>query len=230
MQCSFISSILDNAFTTTALAYDKNFDLFGHNVSAGIQFDYDNAGAGQLTVSKLMPSIAYHKNFGSTKISFGIQGGWTNKNVDYSLLSKPDQFDIGTGNFESTFTTAETLNNNSFSFFDLNTGFYISKRLNSKWEPEFGYATHHVNKPQETFFDEHNLIEMRHVFSTDVNYQYDSTTVITPSLMIMGQNKAQSWLVGARVERYLEQNEMGIRTVFGGINYRNGLDRNQLAH
>lgn len=222
-------SILENAFSTTALAYDKQFDILGHHVSGGLQFDYDNAGTGQLTVAKLMGSAAYHKSIGKNKFSLGIQGGWTNKRVDFSQMSLPDQFDMSTGGFESTYTSAESFSNQSFSLFDLSTGIYWSNQINSKWEPEIGFAAHHINTPKESFFNGDNVIEIRNVFNVDVNYQMDSVTVFTPSMMLMGQNKAQEWLLGARVEKYLEKNEMDIRSVFGGVNYRNGLGRNHDA-
>lgn len=219
-------AIMENPFTTTALSFDKNFDLFGHEVSAGGQFVYDDAGTSALKVTKLMLSGAYHKTVGKNRISFGIQGGWTNKNIDFANSSRPDQFDIGTGNFESSFNSAESFVNPGFSFLDMNTGVYWSRKITSKIEPEVGFSVHHMNTPKESFFGNSNQIESRPIFNVDVNYQLDSSVVVTPSIMIMGQNQAQEWLYGARVEKYLPKNKSKVRSVFAGFNMRNGLDRN----
>jgi type IX secretion system PorP/SprF family membrane protein len=80
----------------------------------------------------------------------GIQGGLTQRNVNYQALYFHDQFDGFTG---YTLSTNEEFPGNNFSFSDYNVGLNYSAEVGRKGRVYAGAALHHFTRPQVSFYE-----------------------------------------------------------------------------
>lgn len=129
-------------YSTVAASYDQ----YSYKVKGGIGLMamQDRAGRGSLTTTGVgvvyAPMIPLSKH---SSISFGIQAGYWQKAVNWSLLNFGDQIDPRTGfNQVTQETQPEQLRAGSF---DLGAGFLFSSRRFYA-----GVATHHILEQNES--------------------------------------------------------------------------------
>lgn len=158
---------LDNPYLTVAAALDLRFnskpthrnisDAFG----IGILFYNDKVPAIDLSTNQMLVSGAYHKSLGKANnqfLSAGFQIGVAQRNIGYENLTFDDQFN-GTSGY--TIPTGESLPGNNFSFADMSVGTnyaYIPERQTAIYA---GFALHHFNEPQISFYYDKRADEQR---------------------------------------------------------------------
>lgn len=149
--------VLDAPVRTFALAADLRFDaakkkVKENAVGIGLLFTNDKAGIVDFSTTQIALSAAYHKSLGVDNrqyLSFGVQGGLTQRNVSYASLNFHDQFDGVSG---YTFGTGENLPENNFSFTDLNVGLNYTAQVGRNGRLYAGAGFHHANQPRTAFF------------------------------------------------------------------------------
>lgn len=212
-------------FVTTALAYDQPLNILDHNFGVGGYYVFDRSGDGRLTMNKVMLSLAYHKNFSGHLLSFGLQGGYVNKNINYSALTFPGQYDNNTGGFNGTISNGESFANDKINYFDLNLGLGWTKQINSKLALDAGYSLFHANSPKETFMQHTTKLQMRHVINASAKYDLNTKSFITPNLLYMYDKQASDLVMGANYNYRMMANKMKLTTIFAGIVFRDGFFR-----
>ena len=98
------SAFADFAFLKDALPGN---DWMG----AGLVVLNDMGGDGELKVTKIIASIAYHKSMGYKNryyLSFGIGGGYIQKNINYTKLYFDDQWNINNLTFDPKMPTHQS--------------------------------------------------------------------------------------------------------------------------
>ncbi|NNE29124.1 MAG: PorP/SprF family type IX secretion system membrane protein, partial [Saprospiraceae bacterium] len=104
------------------------------------------------STNQISLSAAYHKaldNDNTQFLSIGIQGGISQKNVNYERLSFEDQFN-GIDGYPGM--TIENLPPNNFSFGDIQVGINYTIALDKTTTLFFGGALHHVLSPRISFY------------------------------------------------------------------------------
>lgn len=221
-------AIMNKQFKTLGLSYDRVFSFYGQELSAGIQFANDQSSIGKLTQNKLMFSGGYNKLFKGNFLSFGTQFGMLHKGIDPNRYSYPAQWDdnsgefsnqVGIGNMENFINTNEYL-------LDINFGFGWARQLTENLFPELGVAFFHLNQPEESFLNGTDNLNIRQVYNLKLNYKLGDKYVFSPNLFYSYQNKAQDMVIGALAKMKLGPNKAKIDEVFGGLNFRDGFNRN----
>ena len=212
-------------FVTTALAYDQPLNILDHNFGVGGYYVFDRSGDGRLTMNKVMLSLAYHKNFSGHLISLGLQGGYVNKNINYSALTFPGQYDNSIGSFNGAFSNGETFPNDKINYFDLNLGLGWTKQINSKLAMDAGYSLFHTNSPKETFMQQTTKLQMRHVINASAKYELNTRSFLTPNILYMYDKQASDLVMGANYNYRMMANKMKLTTLFAGAVFRDGFFR-----
>ena len=101
---------LDEPIKTFSMFADLRFDRRGKKnsddaIGLGLMFFNDKVGVVDFSTTQIAISLAYHKALGASRRQFltvGLQGGLSQRNVNYSSLNFHDQFDGNTGYSLST--------------------------------------------------------------------------------------------------------------------------------
>ena len=83
-----------------------------------------------------------------------------------------------------------------------------------------GYSIHHVNRPQETFFenDGANAVDMRHIGFLNGIFKMNENVIINPNAFYTTQAKSSELVVGLNGAYNLSGD--GDKVLFGGVYYR----------
>lgn len=163
----------------------------------------DVAGSGSLRSTKIYSSIAYHQMLGNKSlISAGFNLGWVNKRIDIGSLKFPDQFD-GIF-FDNRLPTSVIFSNTNISYFDMQVGVNYAYFPTEKIYINAGYSIHHVNKANESFFDNtsnNGRIPMRHIGFINAIAKVNDRVIVSPNIFYTNQMKSYS-LVGGMLINY----------------------------
>ncbi len=149
--------VLDNPIRTFAVAADLRFNAPGKRVKEdaiglGLMFFTDKVSVVDFSTTQIAVSMAYHKSLGADNRQFltlGLQGGLSQRNVNYESLDFHDEFDGTTGYVNAT---GENLPENNFSFADLNVGLNYTAMVGRSGRVFAGLAIHHIVEPQMSFY------------------------------------------------------------------------------
>jgi len=216
---------LDKAYSTFSAGGDVNLYPKNINVSPGLIFLRDRS-ANYLSVTKILPSAAIHIKLAGFKLHAGIQPGIVIKAIDFYKHSFPNQLNWGTGEFDNTLPNDEPTAGQRFTYFDLNIGFAASRRI-GKFEPEIGYASFHLNRPRESFFDnKDNHLPVRNAYNAGISYSVTPVIILKVHSLYGHTTKASDWVSGLNVEYVLSRNAFFANSVFAGFMWRDGFKRN----
>jgi type IX secretion system PorP/SprF family membrane protein len=180
----------------------------------------DVAGAGSLRSTKVYASVAYHQMLGnSSLLSAGFNVGWANKRIDQTLLKFPDQFD---GQFfDSNLPTSVAFTNTGVSYFDMQAGLNYAYFPTTDIYINAGYSVHHVNRPQETFFEggaDDSRIPMRHIGFINAMVKLNDKFIINPAVFYTTQAAASQ--VNGGLTAFYNLSEFGEKQLLAGVYYR----------
>lgn len=214
---------ISRAYNTYSIGGDMNFYPYNQNVAAGIYFISDKSG-GNLNVNKIFISGAIHKKIAGFKMSLGLQPGVVIKSLDINSHTFPNQLNWNTGEFDNTLSNNESFTKQRIVYFDLNTGFTISKRF-KKIEPELGASFFHLTSPNESFYDRQNKLPIRQIYVGSLRYFINDKIAVVPNTVANVTTKANDWIYGLNLEYTLSKNSFYENKIFGGFMWRKGVKR-----
>ncbi len=216
---------LDKGFNTFSAGGDLNMFPRNYNIGAGLILIND-LSAENLGVTKILPSAAWHVKLAGFKIHLGVQPGLVIKTIDFYRHSFPEQLNWGTGKFDNTLPNTEPNVGQRFVFFDGNAGAIVSKKI-KKIEVLAGFALFHINRPNESFLsDKKNKLPMRKALNLEFNYDVSKNLVIHLHSLYGFTTKASDWVSGANLEMILSRDAFFTNSVFAGLMWRDGINRN----
>ena len=198
-----------NYFTASA---DYNIPRFGGGI--GMIFTHSVEGAAYLTKNNIAGIYSYSVGSDGYVLSFGLQAGVTNRQVDWSKLVFADQIDPRLGYIPGSGTSAELPAFNSRYYFDSGAG--VNLVVNNFMG---GLALQHLNRPDESFTGTPSIVPMRltnHVsYRIDLNpydgYDDNEKTFAIPSVVFYKQGTSNTINAGVQYKR---------RSINAGIWYR----------
>lgn len=214
---------ISKAYNTFSFGGDMNFYPYNHNVAGGLYILNDKSG-GNLSITKIFLSGAYHKNIAGFKFSLGLQPGVVIKAIDFNSNTFPNQLNWNTGQFDNSLANNEPFTKQRITYFDLNTGIHISKRF-KKIEPELGASFFHLTKPNESFYANQNKLPIRQIYTGTLRYYLNNKITIVPNTVVNVTTKANDWIYGLNLEYTLSKNVFFENKVFGGFMWRKGINR-----
>ncbi len=151
--------VLDNPIKTFSMAADLRFEANRRKntedaIGLGIMFFNDKVSVVDFSTTQIAVSLAYHKALGLDQdkfLSIGIQGGLTQRNVNYGTLNFHDEFN-GTSGY--TLTSSEVLRGNNFAFPDLNVGVNYTSKFGGEGSFFAGASFHHILQPKVSFYED----------------------------------------------------------------------------
>jgi len=214
---------ISKAYNTYSIGGDMNLYPFNQNVAAGIFLVSDKSG-GNLNVTKVFVSGAYHKKIAGFKLSAGIQPGVVIKSLDINSHTFPNQLNWNSGNFDNALPNSESFVTQRTTYFDLNAGFNVSKRI-KKFEPEIGGSFFHLTMPNESFYDQDNKLPIRQIYFGSIRYYATNKIAVVPNTVANVTTKANDWIFGLNLEYTFSKNTFFENKIFGGFMWRKGVKR-----
>ena len=183
---------------------------------------HDVAGSGNLTSTKIYGSVAYHQTLGySSLLSLGFNLGWANKQINTTNLKFPDQFD---GHFfDSKIPTGVVLDRNNLSYFDVQVGMNYAYFPTDKVYLNAGFSAFHVNRPNESFFENPSpgsdvRVPLRYTGFLNGSFKLNDEWILNPNIYYSRQTSASEIVGGANAHYNLSGD--GDMTLIGGLYYR----------
>jgi type IX secretion system PorP/SprF family membrane protein len=188
-------------------------------VGAGGAILKDVAGSGNLTSTKVYGSVAYHQMLGfSSLLSLGFNIGYANKQINTSNLKFPDQFD---GKFfDNKQPTSVMLDHTNIGYFDLQVGMNYAYFPTENIYVNAGFSAHHVNTPQESFFDNStdNKVPIRSIGFLNGSIKVNDMWIINPNAYFTTQAKSYEAVLGVNAHYNLSGD--GENVLIAGLYYR----------
>lgn len=145
-----------NVYRTFAVGADVSvgkatrFNSYG---GLGISFISDQAGEVSLNTNRIDVTAAYHfmlNRRGTTRLSAGLQAGFTHKSINASKSVYGSQYNPSTGVVDP-YGNTETLNSNKTMFADMGAGMILSTVTRYNTNLYIGFSASHINQPKTSF-------------------------------------------------------------------------------
>jgi len=214
-------SSVPGTFSYLTASLDYNVPRFGGGL--GLMFTRSAEGTAYLTKNNISGLYSYSVGSDDFVLSFGLQGGLTNRVIDWSKLIFSDQIDQTTGIIPGQGTATEMPAFNNKYYFDSGAGFSLT--LNRLL---LGGALQHINRPNESFTGAKAVLPMRSVMHISYRLPLDSYSndddqdgsYIIPSIVAYNQAKVTAINVGMQYKK---------RGVNAGLWYRSSSSTGQEA-
>lgn len=194
------NSVAYKPYNTALISADMPKGKWGF----GIQIIEMRAGIGNYNVFQGMLSAAYTVPLDKKKfhqLSFGLQGGFTQKQVEYKLYTFDNQYtSTNGGSFDTGLPTNEKFTRQSQILPQLNAGLlYFFSKQQSRLNPFLGVSGFNLTQPKETFFDQPNRLPMRIYGHGGVRINISELLFAIPKVLVMSQGSAleQSYALDA---------------------------------
>lgn len=211
-------SVAFKPYSTALISLDAPKGKWGF----GGQIMNMRAGIGNYNVLQGLLSISYAVPLDKNKyhnISFGIQGGATQKRIEAGLYTFNNQY-VSTdgGYFDKTTSSGENFNRQSFVTPQVNAGFtYFNSKQKSRLNPFLGYSVFNLTNPTETYFNTSNKLPIRHYVHAGLRINITETFYVLPKILIMLQKNASEQLYSVDLGYYFKESEFYL---LAGANYR----------
>jgi type IX secretion system PorP/SprF family membrane protein len=178
---------------------DLNISKFAGGV--GLMFNRSSEGTAYLVKNNAAATYSYSVGGDDFVASFGIQAGFTNRQIDWSKLVFSDQIDMRLGYIPGSVSSAQPPEMDSKFYLDAAAGTNIVFR-----NLMAGVALHHINQPDESFSGTQAKLPMRITanasyripLSPYFDYNQDEGSYLIPSVVYYKQASSTSLSAGAQ--------------------------------
>ena len=178
---------------------DLNISKFAGGV--GLMFNRSSEGTAFLVKNNAAATYSYSVGGDDFIASFGIQAGFTSRQIDWSKLVFSDQIDMRLGYIPGSVSAAIPPEMSNKFYFDGAAGTNIIYQNFMA-----GVAVHHINQPDESFTGTVAKLPMRITanasyrisLSPDMYYNQDEGSYLIPSVVYYKQASSTSMSAGAQ--------------------------------
>lgn len=179
---------------------DLNIPNFGGGL--GLQLNRSTEGTAFLVKNNIAASYAYSVGGDNFVLSFGVQAGFTNRQINWNKLVFGDQIDNRLGYIPGSISGAQLPDQGSRFFFDPAAG---TNLVYGNFMA--GVAFHHINRPDESFSGAQARLPVllsvnasyRLALSQGYTYGQDDGAYLTPSVICYRQAGVSSLSAGAQI-------------------------------
>lgn len=182
----------------------------------GLAFFDDKAGDGNLSLTQIQGSVAYHLQTSEhTMLSLGFSGAYVERSVNYSTLTFDMQWDGAT--FNTQYANGEKLGVVKTSYYTVASGLNFSIFPTDNLYIKIGGAVANLNEPNESFYNDKNTLAYRPVGDIDVLIKTGPVLIINPSVYYATQSGASELVFGSLFRTILGENQQHLPTqlIFG---------------
>jgi len=175
-------------FTTSLISFDVPKGKWGF----GGQITNMRAGAGNYNVLQLLGSASYAVPIDKNKyhnLSMGLQAGFTQKRIEYQVLSFDSQWTTNNGgSFDKSMSNGENFTGNSEFQEAVNFGaLYYYGKQQSRINPFLGISAFNLTRPKETFVGGSNRLPRRYYSHAGVRINVSEILYVIPKVLIYNQ-------------------------------------------
>jgi len=178
---------------------DINIPSFGGGL--GLQFNRSSEGTAFLVKNNIAASYSYSVGSEDFVLSFGIQAGFTNRQINWNKLVFSDQIDNRLGYIPGSTSAAQPGDMANKFFFDPAAGVNLVYKSFMA-----GLAMHHINEPDESFSGAQAKLPRRITanasyrlpLTSSYNYGSDEGSYLIPSVVYYKQGNVSSMSAGAQ--------------------------------
>ncbi|HEY0176890.1 MAG TPA: PorP/SprF family type IX secretion system membrane protein [Pedobacter sp.] len=178
---------------------DLNIPNFGGGL--GLQFNRSSEGTAYLVKNNVAATYSYSVGSDDFVLSFGIQAGFTNRQINWSKLVFSDQIDDRLGYIPGSISSADLPDLAHKMFFDPGAG--VNLVYGSFMA---GLAMYHINQPDESFSGTQAKLPRRLAVNASYrlplthsyNYGSDDGSYLIPSVVYYKQGNVSSISAGAQ--------------------------------
>ena len=178
----------------TFVSYTLSYDHYVPSLSSGIGFllTNDKAGSGNLRTTNYNLLYAYQLPIGRRWVArMGFQGAYAVRGIDFFKLVFGDQIAHG-----GTSTSVQPPSLEKVSYFDVSSGLLLYS--GKDW---FGFAAHHLNRPNQSLLDQESPLPVKYSFHAGTNFKVGDTKreqdqSISPAINYKAQGKFDQLDIG----------------------------------
>ncbi len=206
-------------YNTSLISFEKPFKNWGF----GAQVSNLSAGIGNYNVLQGIFSISYSVPLDQPKnhnISFGLQGGITQKDLEYQLHTYDNQYSTKDGGgFDQGVNNGETFNSDQFYTPNFNAGaMYYYVKQQSFLNPFIGISVFNLIKSKESFFNQENSTYNRYYIHLGSRLNITEIFYVLPKVLIMNQGNFNEQTFASDIGYYFKGSDFHL---LGGLVYRN---------
>lgn len=200
-------------YTSALVSFDMPYKKWGF----GAQINNFRAGAGNFNALQALISAAYYIPLNKAKshiLNFGIQGGITQKSLEYQLLSFNNQYTLNNGGeFDQTVVSGENFGAQSQIIPMLNFGamYYMSKPQ-ARINPFVGFSAFNLLVPKESFYNTNNRLPLRFYTHIGARVNISELFYLVPKVLVMNQKKFMEQTYALEMGYYLKGSETYLLT------------------
>ena len=178
------SSVNFKPYNTALVSFDMPVGKWGF----GGQIINYRAGIGNYNALQGLASAAYTVPITRNKahvLSIGIQGGATQKRVEYQLHTFNNQYTTTNGGgFDNGLPNGESFNGQAFVIPDLNAGIlYYYAKQQSRINPFIGASVFNLLTPKESWYGATNKLPMRFYVHAGTRVNITETIYLIPKVL-----------------------------------------------
>jgi type IX secretion system PorP/SprF family membrane protein len=182
------NSVAYKPFTTSLVSFDMPKSKWGF----GGQISNERAGIGNYNVLQVLGSVSYAVPIDKNKfhnLSFGLQGGFTQKRMEYQIYTFDNQWTTQDGgSFNKGISSNESFNGQTQFEEAVNFGaLYYYAKQQSRINPFLGFSAFNLTQPKEAFLGGDNRLPMRFYAHTGVRINISELLYCTPKVLIYQQ-------------------------------------------
>jgi type IX secretion system PorP/SprF family membrane protein len=213
------NSVNFKAYNTALLSFDMPYKRWGF----GGQILNARGGIGNYNHLQGVASAAYTVPLNRKQthlLSFGVQGGVSQKSVEHQLHTFDNQYTTTNGGgFDNGIANGESFNGQSFIIPELNAGIlYYYARQQSRLNPFIGVSAFNLLTPEESWYDVSNKLPMRYYAHVGTRINITETIYLIPKALYMMQEPFTELTYSVDAGFFLKSSELYI---LGGLTFRN---------
>ncbi|MDX2171744.1 MAG: PorP/SprF family type IX secretion system membrane protein [Bacteroidota bacterium] len=175
-------------FTTALVSFDIPKGKWGF----GGQISNMRAGFGNYNVFEALASVAYAVPLDKNRyhnLSLGLQAGFTQKRIEYQVLTFDNQWSTGDGgSFDKGINNNENFQGQAQFQEAVNFGLlYYYAKQQSRINPFVGISGFNLTQPKETFFGSDNRLPMRFYAHAGLRINVSELFYFTPKILVYNQ-------------------------------------------
>jgi len=202
--------------TLSYFTYSADYSMPKLNGGLGLMVTSSNEGTAALKKLNISGIYSYSVDFDNAVLSFGLQGGFTRRSIDYSKIVFGDQIDPVYGIIPGLESGVSKPDFNRKFYFDAGAG--INLVVGNFM---IGSSAQHINKPNESFTGTRSPLPLRmnaHAsFRMTLDpYDPDNGPVLIPSVVYYNQANVNSVSMGMQCKYKMVNAGLWYRSESGG--------------
>ncbi len=205
-----------SAFGDFKVGGNRNDDRHHNWLGLGLAFFNDKAGDGNLSLTQIQGSAAYHLQITQfSMLSAGLSAAYVQRSVNYDNLTFDTQWD-GTS-FNTQLANGEKVGVIKTNYATVGAGLNFAWFPNESVYAKLGGSVLNINQPTETFYKSNNTVGYRPIIDLDMLFKTGPVLIVNPSIYYTTQKGASELVFGSLFRTLLSEkrSNMPIELILG---------------